>query len=532
MKWLKFKKTKEKKIIWTKFRGYIDFVILACCFVIALNIHPNTTNNENNPSEMHIMTYIFHDYEWNEYVMNDHAHGVSNTRDYLFEDEVPEDLKWEEMEEEMEFKDSISLGDLINNQQSDFDNTSTDNVKDNQISFEDIISDLWEDYQNTNLSESNTDDETNSLVINVLDNEFTNNENNYYTITEDNSSWDSSLLIIEKIDNNDNNVINEKWEEKNNKTVESNDNKNDNLLSAKVFTFIEEGWVFPTLVPRNDLFFNENDEAVGYTNNSNDSSNKEPWIKIIEDYADCMTPWWYKIVHWDSVLAYKQMADAPDICHIERRFCWKWKLSGTYTQQWCSVNKNYTYEERGTLKATTTSSDNNFKWGTRQNSNWTVTVKKTEILWSSVLDKPNKIYSDFNESDNIRIESPWVEQTSRSYPDCTAPRWEKVKHWQFIQAFKHENWFSDSPCEAQIRLCSMWKLMWTYTESTCKTRDTSFIDWVNGSPSRKTYSEEKLELVKKQMAAEERYYEDTRQNGKKSINSETLDRILYILDQD
>ena len=78
----------------------------------------------------------------------------------------------------------------------------------------------------------------------------------------------------------------------------------------------------------------------------------------------------------------------------------------------------------------------------------------------------------------------------------------------------------------------MWKLMWTYTESTCKTRDTSFIDWVNGSPSRKTYSEEKLELVKKQMAAEERYYEDTRQNGKKSINSETLDRILYILDQD
>ena len=74
--------------------------------------------------------------------------------------------------------------------------------------------------------------------------------------------------------------------------------------------------------------------------------------------------------------------------------------------------------------------------------------------------------------------------------------------------------------------------MWTYTESTCKTRDTSFIDWVNGSPTRKTYSEEKLELVKKQIAAEEAYYEDSRKNGQKSTDSDALDRILYILDQD
>ena len=543
MSWLKVKKTKEKKIIWTKFRSYIDFVILACCFVIALNIHPNTTNNENNPSEIHTMTYIFHDYEWNEHIMNDHAHGASNTRDYLFEDEVPEELKWEEKE----IKDSISLGDLINNQESDHNNTYKDNVKDNQISFEDIMSDLWEDYQNTDLSESDTDNETNSLIINVLDNESTNNENDdYYIITEENLSWDSSSLIIEKIDNNENElvyeklevenneneVINEKWEEKKNETIKTNDNENDNLLRAKVFTFVEEGWILPTLVPRNDLFFNKNDDAIDHTDNSSGSQDKEPWIKIIEDYADCMTPWWYKIVHWDSVLAYKQMDNTPGICHIERRFCWKWKLSGTYTQQWCSVNKNYTYEERGVPKTTTTSSDNDFKWWTRENPNWTVTVKKTEIWWSFVFDRPNKIYSDFNESDNIRIESPWVEQTSRSYPDCTAPRWEKVKHGQFIQAFKHENWFSDSPCEAQIRLCSMWELMWIYTESTCKTRDTSFIDRVNGSPSWKTYSEEKLELVKKQMAAEERYYENTRQNGKKSIDSETLNRILYILDQD
>ena len=292
----------------------------------------------------------------------------------------------------------------------------------------------------------------------------------------------------------------------------------------------------PILIPRSDLFFSDNNQSIGYENISWNWNllNKKSGITIIEDYADCMTPWWYKIVHWDSVLAYKQMDDTPGICNIERRFCWKWKLSGTYTQQWCSVNNNYTYEQLR-KPATTQNSNDDFKWSTRQNSDGSVTVKDSEIWWSFVFDKPNNIYSDFdsnNASYNIRVEGSWVEQTSRSYPDCTAPRWEKVKHWQFIQAFKHSNWFSDSPCEMQIRLCTMWELMWTYTESTCKTWDTSFIDRINGSPTRKTYSKEKLELVKKQIAAEEAYYEKIRKNGERSTNSDALDRILRILDQD
>ena len=529
---LKVKKTKEKKIIWTKFKHYIDFVILACCFIIAINIHPSSNNvkDENNPSETHTMIYIFHDYEWNEYIMNDHTHGASNYRDYLFEDDVPDELKWEEKE----FKDSVSLSDLTDNQQSDFDNTEKNNfddVKDNQISLDDIISDLWEISQDTELSQSDTN-KTDPLVIEIWDNKPNTNDinENYYTVKEEKWSWDSSYLIIEKI-NNENEITNDNEKNQIDKTTKIDDSKDDNLPVIKVFTFVEEGLVLPTLIPRNNLYFGDNNQSIDY-NSINWNWGSKQWITIIEDYADCMTPRWYKIVHWDSVLAYKQMDDTPDICNIERRFCWKWKLSGTYTQQWCSVNKNYTYEQRWEIPNTTTNTDNNFKWWTRQNSNWSVSVRKTEIWWEFVFDKPNKTYSDFNESDNIRIESPWVEQTSRVYPDCTAPRWEKVKHWQFIQAFKHANWFSDSPCETQIRLCSMWKLMWTYTESTCKTRDTSFIDWINGSPTRKTYSEEKLELVKKQIAAEEAYYEDSRKNGQKSTDSDALDRILYILDQD
>ena len=73
--------------------------------------------------------------------------------------------------------------------------------------------------------------------------------------------------------------------------------------------------------------------------------------------------------------------------------------------------------------------------------------------------------------------------------------------------------------------------MWTYTESTCKTRDTSFIDRVNGSPSRNTYSKEKIEWVKKQIKNEQDYYENTRKNAPRSTNSDALDKILYILDK-
>ena len=229
------------------------------------------------------------------------------------------------------------------------------------------------------------------------------------------------------------------------------------------------------------------------------------------------------------------MENTPDFCHIERRFCWKWKLSWSYTQQGCSINENYTYEQWWDVKVTQKTDDWFNGRKTRQNPDWSVSVKNSEIWWGEewMLDIPNKTSSSFSTNENnIREEDKWVPQKTRPHRDCTAPRWEKVKHWDFIQAFKHENWFSDAPCEMQIRLCTMGELMWTYTESTCKTWSTSFIDWVNWSPSRNTYSKEKLELVRKQIKAERAYYEKNRKSAEKSTNSKNLDRILYILDQD
>ena len=237
-----------------------------------------------------------------------------------------------------------------------------------------------------------------------------------------------------------------------------------------------------------------------------------------------MTPWWYKIVHGDSVLAYQQMDNAPDICNIERRFCRKWKLSWTYTQQWCFINKSYTYAQW--WEANPTPKTEEIKSDTTQNSDWTVTVNKPLWTGSFVFDKPSQSSTpSYNNTNNIKKDNE-VDQTTRPHRNCTTPRWEKVLHGQIIQAFKHSNWFSDSPCEAQIRLCSMWKLKWSYTESSCKTWDTSFIDWINGSPTWKTYSKEKLKRVKNQIKNENVYDKDY----KKITNVDALERILRLLD--
>ncbi len=41
-----------------------------------------------------------------------------------------------------------------------------------------------------------------------------------------------------------------------------------------------------------------------------------------------------------------------------------------------------------------------------------------------------------------------------------------------------------------------------------------------------------MDRIKKQIKNEKNYYENTRKNAERSTNSEALDKILYMLDQD
>jgi len=490
------RKVKNKKIIWKKVKNYIIFWILACCSIIIFNIHPTkVSNNSDSATEDKKIIYIFHDYSGNEYILNEASHWSSDYLDFLFDREVPDSIKWENNQH---YSSEVSLANKWKNKDKEWD------IKDNQVSIENIMSDLW--------LENNSDNE--SLVINLW-NDDNENSKESYTVKEESNKWEDTLIIEKK--NHENNDI-------------YNSNEED-LQNAKLFEYIKDGRVIPILADWDELELNKKNNSIKpyIDTDYDDESYNDKWINIIDDYADCMTPRWYKIVHWDSVLAYKQLENAPDICNIERRYCWNGKLSWTYTQQWCSVNKNYTYDSRWDVEAPKKQEE--IKWWARQNPDWSVTVKNSEVWWWFVFDKPNRSKTEFSSEDNVRHEDEWIEQTSRPYRDCTAPRWEKIKHGQYIYAYKHSNWFSDAPCEVQLRLCSMWELLWTFTESTCKTRDTSFIDRINWSPTRKTYSKEKLELIKKQIKDEEKNYKDMRKNATRSTDSATLEKMLWILDQ-
>lgn len=495
----------ERKLIWRKIRCYIDCIIMVCCLVVAFNIHPNSSiQTTNDNTEKNIMKYIFHDYDWNTYILNDTTHGTTNSLDYLFNEDIPDSLK----NDTGNLTWTASLANATKNQETTPENENVDtenNIKDNQISIDEIIQELW------------SDEISGDLVIDFdnLISDTWDNQDAYYTVTE-NSDW--TVIVISK---NNGETVNE----------ESNVDEEENTVSepyltGKVFTFIVDGYVQPILIPRDQLVFNKSGRTITYIDDTGyiNIEDAKTWVTIIDEYEDCMTPRWYKIVHWDSVLAYKQMDNAPDICNIERRFCWKGKLSGTYTQQWCSINTNYTYTQRWEAEVST--KDEDVTPDVVQNPDWSVKVNDKEIWSSFFFERPSKKSTPwYYQSDNIVVDEE-VEQTTRPHRGCTTPWWEKMKHWEIVQAFKHANGFSDAPCQAQIRLCSMWDLMWSYTQPNCKTRDTSFIDRINGSPTWETYSKEKLDWVKKLIKAEQSYNVDY---GRRT-NIDELDRILDILE--
>lgn len=517
MKVIKIKKRKEKKLIWTKFRHYIGLMILACCIIIGKNLISNHIYNAQlvNNTEM---VYIFHDFEWNEYVLNDKQHGAADSFDYLFNNEVPEIVKnkdkansvsladWDIKMEES--SDDSSLTIEINNESDIYDRE----LKDNQLSIDEIFENLnIEDYEIREINNDNQHNDTNEeVIINVWNSSEWDQDDELFVVEE----WNNELIIE-------------------NSRYKKNPVKGPLILQTNEIFHIINHMIIPTLIPREDID-TRNYGIQWYTyeldpNYLGDWTSS--WINIIADYNDCLTPRWYKIVHWDSVLAYKQIDQNLNICNIERRFCRNGKLSGTYTQQWC-YSSSVEYSQQSDIKYEydyrpndSNTKDNNSIIKEKNNS----TKTKVKPLWtgSIAFERPSRASTPtYWYIDNI-VEYEEVEQTSRPKWNCTTPRWEEVTHWQFIQAFKHANWFNDAPCETQLRLCSMWNLMWTYNESSCKNRDTSFIDRINGSPTRETYSKEKIERIKKLIEYEEFYDRDL----KRFTNSEALDKIMKILDE-
>jgi len=254
-------------------------------------------------------------------------------------------------------------------------------------------------------------------------------------------------------------------------------------------------------------------------------------IQIIPTYANCATPWGYEISHGQSLLAYQQDRNTPDTCKIERRFCWDGDLSGTFGQQSCSVNTEYSYFQEQFVsynipKNTSAGINlaNNSLGGSTSSSSATSSPDRTGV--GELIAKPNQQSTTRGKGSNSISSSPTAEQSERYYPSCKAPWGETIKHGQFVKAYRNKNGFSDAPCQVQLRTCVVGILEGRYAYPSCRHWDTSYIDRLDGSPTRDTYSEAKMQWIREIRANENNYqleYGNT-------LKSSALDKILDILD--
>lgn len=204
---------------------------------------------------------------------------------------------------------------------------------------------------------------------------------------------------------------------------------------------------------------------------------------------DCETPRWVKIKDKESILAYEQRSDTPDICNVQRRTCNNWILDGSFTQPACNEKVTYTYnrsnnidKEEGstvtyTKKAVLSHNDvakNELIQTPKYTKNeWAKYDKNWKLVkWS---EEPTTVIGKNEEPTISDIDS--VEQINKTYYNCKSPRWEIVQHWQFIRAYELPYWFTNASCNVELRLCVDWELKWSYTYKDCEYLDVTYEEY-------------------------------------------------------
>lgn len=209
-------------------------------------------------------------------------------------------------------------------------------------------------------------------------------------------------------------------------------------------------------------------------------------------YKDCKTPWWVIIKHKESILAYQQRSDVPDICNVQRRTCNDWILDGNFTQpacderviylNWSSSSKNITTESSNVVSYTkkqvvsyNSTSKNELTQPPRYTKNeWAEFDKNWKLKKSA--EKP--ITSRNNGNDEWLIwDYASKEQVNIKHYNCKTSWWEIVQHWQFVRAYELPFWFTNASCRVELRLCVDWELMWSYEYNECQYLDVTYEEY-------------------------------------------------------
>ena len=210
---------------------------------------------------------------------------------------------------------------------------------------------------------------------------------------------------------------------------------------------------------------------------------------------DCETPRWITIRHSESVLAYQQRRDVPEVCNVQKRTCNNWVLDGSFTQPACNETVVYTDTNKSS-KNLTSESNNVVTYTTKQVVSHNDTSVKNELVQTpqyakndlAEYDKNWKIKNwetqpktnwDNNNTEWLIWDYSSVEQKNIKHYNCQSPWWEIVQHWQFVRAYEWPYWFTNASCKIELRLCVDWELKWSYTYKDCQYLDITYEEYNN-----------------------------------------------------
>ena len=226
----------------------------------------------------------------------------------------------------------------------------------------------------------------------------------------------------------------------------------------------------------------------------NNPFNLPEWAIEQPLYKDCETPWWIIVKHNESILAYEQRKDVPDICNVQKRRCNNGVLDWTFKQPSC--NETVVYSNWSSSSKSTVSESSNLVSYTKKQvisyndsakSDLIQTPKYTKNEWAEYdknwklkkgNEQPKSNWSNNDpkwESKNYNSE----EQINVKHYNCKTPWWEIVQHGQFVKAYELPFWFTNASCEIELRLCVDWELLWSFWYKECKYLDVTYEEYNN-----------------------------------------------------
>lgn len=195
-----------------------------------------------------------------------------------------------------------------------------------------------------------------------------------------------------------------------------------------------------------------------------------------EGNESCITPWKTLLKHGESVIAYEQRKDAPNVCNAQRRTCNNGVLNWTYMQWFCDEGVEYKY-----TRVKVISYNNNAPGELIQNP-WYAKNDSSEFDTRGKINPDTKIpKTDWDNS-----VKDWTKKDSninlwkKTNYDCASPWWDVVQHGQFIKAYRSPVWYTDQLCQVELRLCLDWVLNWAYTNKTCEyvwVSSQDYVEW-------------------------------------------------------